>query len=283
MTMAVIIGISLCISDGSQRRDGLMVVAGGVTIGTLLGVAFLIVARILGNAIQSLPPVKRLTDLGLRNVWDSKRPVPFQSEVVKMLKAGGSLDLLCHDGLEVLTALSHPAHDALAAPHPALRQACIRFLVLPPRSGRQDPDFAYRSTAEVGLLKLGLSPEEHWRRLATLLDTRRRWEEEFGVRIEVRFLENRPSFRMVSCGNRVWFQPWEQSTCWLDVHEEDQSRLLFGAMRSHFADAWGSSAAELQVNLAQGPTKSTFIRKGVEVGPRTESRLTVSEDAEYSL
>lgn len=282
MTVAVIVGISLFVSDASTRRDGLMVVIGGGSLGVVLGTSFLVLSNILGGALRGVPPIRRLTSLGVTAVWKSKRPVPFQSDVVRMLKAGGSLDVICHDALDLMTALSHPAHGPLAAPNPALKQHTVRFLVLPPQSQRRDPEFAQRSTAEVGLLKLGLSPEEHWRRLATLLETRRRWQEEYGVNVEIRFLENRPSFRMICAGNRVWFQPWEETACWLEAVENGLQRKFFSAMRDHFVDAWGTSACELSVNLNQGPTKSTFIKKGVEVDIQPKTRLTLTE-SEYSL
>ncbi|MFN0057847.1 MAG: hypothetical protein ACKVX7_05255 [Planctomycetota bacterium] len=261
----------------TESGDSLSVVVPGIAFGLLLGVTLLVGSYLVRLGLSALRPIHHLTDQGYVGVWASKESMPFRRELLAAAQQHKFIEILCGDGSEELAALSHPAHAPLTAPHPALRGVQIRMLLLPPRNSRQHPEAAGYTIAEMALAKMAMSPEEHWRRLHTTLETKERWEAEFGANITVHFMEVLPAFRSTVVGPRAWFRPWEECFRWHETAMRSDSAELYSVVRSHFLNAWIGSSPEIKFSLTAGPTKSTFIRNGVDV-PTEASRLMVEDE-----
>ncbi|MFQ5654123.1 MAG: hypothetical protein ACE5GW_05260 [Planctomycetota bacterium] len=217
---------------------------------------------------------KALSQVGIAGSWRSAGGdgLPFRHEILDTLNGERTLDAMGSDGLEILRALSHPAHPALDAPHPALRGVHVRLLLLAPRSQRIDPERQRRSCAEEAISRLGLSPQDHWRFLEETLQTRSRWVEKYGTSMEIRFLEGRPLYRTFLTSKRAWLRPWvSDGHLWLELRRRGRAPHFLGSLRDHFVNAWHEASQELSFSLttrtpeghgatvASGPTGSVFV------------------------
>lgn len=236
--------------------------------GGLLGAVIIGVSAAAHSASLSLRCASSLGRFGLRGVWRNttvQRAPSFRAELLKQIDETGTLDALSENGLDVLTALSHPAHVALAVPHAALAGATIRLVLLPPRSAIVDPERKRSSCAEEALVRRRVSPEQHWRDLQRTLEAVAQWQTCSDVKIQVRFLEARPAMHAMVTGSRAWFRPWlSDGTLWVDASATADNGGLFDLARDGFLSAWATAAEELSYSLAAGPTSSTVIRKGLE-------------------
>ncbi|MCA8962112.1 MAG: hypothetical protein KDC38_16415, partial [Planctomycetes bacterium] len=247
-----------------------------------LGVASLVllVAHHVGSAVRALRPAMALEELGLAGVQPSSSLAGLRQRLLDAVRRTHDLEAISCDGLEILSALSHNAREALEAPHPDLRGARIRLFLIPPRSGTIDPETRGRSTAEIAVARLGISPEEHWRRLETALKVRHRWHEEYGLSITIRFLECRPLFRIIRAGTRFWFHPWETRNAWIETRPSEQSGIN-RSLRQALIEATYTATDTFRAPSA-GPTKTTFIKKGVEVPGLDSSSLEIEDCTELA-
>ena len=118
------------------------------------------------------------------------------------------------------------------------------------------------------------SPEEHWRHVQEALEVRNRWVTEHEISIDIRFIEARPAFGQLMVGKRAWYRAWEAvSAPWLEVRDSN-SHPMVRALDDHFVGAWARASREFSFALAEGPTGSTFIRKGVALPEFEELHLT---------
>ncbi len=258
----------------------LLVLSVALCAGILMGFAALALVREVLAAFKALRPARALSKLGVSSVHLDKDPAAFKNSILESVRAGHELEIVCSDGLDLLRALSHNARPALEAPHPDLRGARIHMLLLPPRSGTIDYETRGRSTAEVAIARLGRSPEDHWRLLHAALEVQERWVREYGLVIKVRFLETRPAFRVVRAGSRAWFQPWGSNEAWIETKPSDECGLN-RALRGLIIEADAQAKSEVEYPLSAGPTKTTFIKKGVEVpGFSDASQLEVEDCTE---
>lgn len=239
-----------------------------VLSGAFMGGLCLAAAALGHSALLSLRCGGALSRLGLRGVWrKSPQPgtLPFQAALLKQIDSTGTLDALSENGLDVLNALSHPAHAPLAVPHAALAGATLRLILLPPRSTIVDPERKRSSCAEEALVRRRISPEQHWRDLQRALEAVAQWQAKADLRIQVRFLEARPAMHALMSGTSAWFRPWlSDGTVWLDATSTPERGDLFDLARDGFLSAWATAAEELSYSLAAGPTSSTVLRKGLE-------------------
>lgn len=259
-------------TDFARLRNALL---GGAALGALA----IFAVNYLRSARLNFRCARSLRGFGLRGAWCSSSaedaPLSFRDALLRETNTHKQLDITSGNGLDVLAALSHPAHNTLEAPHPALAGTTIRLLLVPPRSGCIDPERKRSSCAEEALVRLKVSPEQHWRDLQRTMEVANNWAQRYGVSMQVRFVEVRPSLHAVISGPRAWFRPWVSSgQTWMEAADTADGSNLHELIRDSFLSAWGTGAQELSYTLEAGPTGSTFIRKGVE---STESSYRLTE------
>lgn len=157
-----------------------------------------------------------------------------------------TINILTLDGIDILEALSHPAHPPLNSPSPGIENVKIRLLVLPPRSQRIGPRCQARSCAEETLTRMGIATDVHWLRLQQTIETVSRWQDSGGPQLEIRFLEEVPVMEVVQTPGRTWFRPWfSVDDGWLVTDGGPWQE----AICDRFECAWQDSSAELSFRL----------------------------------
>ena len=154
-------------------------------------------------------------------------------------------------------------------PHPALKGAKVRLMLVPPRSGQVDPERQHSSSAESSLNRLERLPEQHWRDLQHVMEVRKIWAEQHGVDIEIKFVEDRPVFQTMIVGRECWFRPWSAAgSAWMQVTQNGRQGQFHDMVRDSFVNSWSHANNQLNSQLTAGPTGSQMIRKGVSVPPQ---------------
>ena len=235
--------------------------------GFCAGLALLGVGVLLRQSYTEGRSSKLLRQMGLAGVWQGEESavVPFAKELMTGIQNESRLDAIGIDGRMLLRLFSDPSQPEFTAPHPALIGAQIRLLLLPPRSYRIDPERSRMTCAEEALSRLNRSPEEHWRHLHDSLQIRDRWTKEYGVTIQIKFLEERPVFSTLMVGSRVWFRPWDATRAlWIEGQDEKLAHRLVSALRDQFVSFWSTASQDLKFPQAPDLTGSVFIRRGIE-------------------
>lgn len=166
---------------------------------------------------------------------------------IPCLAGGAGLDGYRADpaDLALLTMLSHPAHMPGWAPHPLLAGKRIRLAVLPLRNQRVHPERKRSSCAEEALRRLGITPEQHAQALQELAAVVERWERDYGVRVEVRYLEGCPTLRGILLDDVAFVAPWPATTStWLELRATSGSGPLYQMAREGMLDDWCAGSTE---------------------------------------
>ncbi len=271
-----VIGVNgLLVSLNSSPEQGLTIPIAGLAIGAVVGLFALEALSIGRQAVTSLLPTWALRESGLNAIYRDGSPLPFRNELLRSVKNTNRLDILCSDGNQFLEAISHPAHEALAAPHPSLRRATVRLVCLSPE-GQRRVGGNDQTLGELALTQRGLGSEEHWRKLQITSDTVDAWRSEYGLRVQLYFVDVLPALRFATTGSRAWFHSWNDSRNWLEATDEVGRDGWINSLESALVEAYSFARDSIEVRLAAGPTKSTFIRKGVAVS-EGNSQLTFVE------
>lgn len=243
-------------------------------VAALIGLAGGLLLRKLWSMTERLSEIEtcaeRLRLSGIDGSWHGGKDetLPFGRELLNAAQNSQVVDVLAPIGLVALEILSHPARAAFEAPHPALAGKRIRLLLLPPRSQKVDPQRRMRSCAEEALSRAGSTPEKHWRGLQQALEIQRRWNQEYGSRIEVRFLEGRPVHSMILAGPKGWFRPWYgDRSHWFEVAARGSGTDFRTSLDDAFEGAWQDGSEQLSVfqrkdgSTAVMSTGSSALRK----------------------
>ncbi|MCI0652836.1 MAG: hypothetical protein L0Z55_13235 [Planctomycetes bacterium] len=291
--------IAALLSAADEVRRGsaaLTTYPGSVLMGVAAGIALIAGIHLVSATIQSHRMAARFSALGITGFWrDSaatsilsrssqaflwrieqalaKWRLPgaavaeeppgtgFRETLIAAVAAAGSFDALSCDGLDLLKTLARNPDDLAQGPHPAVKEARLRLLVLPPRSRHVDPGCQRLTCAEAALGRIGRSAEEQWRLLKHALAVRNLWAEQFGVKFDLRFIESRPAFACLLAGPRGWMHTWPNlGGSWIELEQGGDKGSLYPAVEGLFLGEWAAASDELEVPLGNRPG-STVIRK----------------------
>lgn len=229
------------------------------------------------HAAQHYLPLLRgaalLGRFGFRGLWvldPGASAQELREGMLARLRASGRIAIVDVTGHELIGKGGGPNGGLLFDTISAMTSVPVQLLLLQPETFNPDPEQRRATIFQSVLAEMDISPQNYVRRIRATLDAISTLNEARpdDAKIEVRFYNEKPSFRAIVFDECLFASPWvaretTTATPFLEIDREAAEPTLYNAFRFHCARLWIASAPKHEAAIrAQGFKSVAFRRDG---------------------